>query len=359
MFRSEARSRRKALLPDATPESISRQVRSHLARSRRERLAPARVDAPAVAERSTPTATGLRDLLRQRDPAEYRPIGSRPVRFVRRILFRLLYPLLEGQHELAAASTAALEEVRGSVAELDRRVRAAGLKPRHLSLDFKAYEEELRGDEEWLKQHQARYVPHFEGARDVLDIGCGRGEFLELLREANVPAFGVDKDAAMVEHCGRKGLSVEQADAFEFLRALEPERVGGIFCAEVIEHFEAADVVDLLDLCARSLRPGAALVIETPNPESLIVFSAFFQDLSHVRPYHPRSLVPLLRTRGFEDIEVDYSLRPDPALWIPPLPSDLAEAAPALDESLRRLSALVYGPVAYALVARRSDEATR
>src|SRR5205085_107354 len=142
VFRSEARSRRKALLPDATPESISRQVRSHLARSRRERLAPARVDGPAVAERSTPTATDL----------------------------------------------------------------------------------------------------------------------LELLREANVPAFGVDKDAAMVEHCGRKGLSVEQADAFEFLRALEPERVGGIFCAEVIEHFEAADVVDLLDLCARSLRPGAALV---------------------------------------------------------------------------------------------------
>jgi 2-polyprenyl-3-methyl-5-hydroxy-6-metoxy-1,4-benzoquinol methylase len=359
VLRSNARSRRKASLADASFESISRRLRSHLGRVRREPRTRSCVAPSPHADQSFSARLDSRDLVRKSDPANYRPTGSAPVRLARRLLLRLLYPLLEGQHELAAANAAAADDARARVADLDRRVRAAGLKVRHLDVDFKAYEDELRGDEEWVKQHQARYVSHFEGARDVLDVGCGRGEFLECLREWHVPALGIDRDAAMVAHCRRKGFSVEQADALAFLAALEPASIGGIFCAEVIEHLEAADVVDLLDLCARVLQPGAALVLESPNPESLIVFSGFFQDVTHVRPYDPRSLVPLLRARGFRDIDVDYSLRPDPALWIPPLPFEMAEALPELDNSLRRLDALMYGPMAYAIVARRGDEEAR
>jgi 2-polyprenyl-3-methyl-5-hydroxy-6-metoxy-1,4-benzoquinol methylase len=344
------------LSQDAIADSILRSLRSHLSSQgsdegqRDETDRKPKPEPANLSRREDP-----RELLAANDPARFRAEGSGLVPFCRRILLRLLYPVLRNQHDLVAVNMAAIEDLQRSVRDLERHARAAGSKPRRPLIDFKLYEDELRGDEQWLKGHQERYLHHFAGARGVLDVGCGRGEFLELLREANVPATGVDLDGGMIAHCRGKGLSVEQSDALDYLAGLDPSSTGGIFCAQLLEHLDAEDAITFIDLCARALQPGTALVIETPNPESLIVFSAFYQDLSHVRPYHPRSLIPLRRARGFRDVEVDYSLRPDPELWIPPLPPELAALTPALDESLQRLSALVYGPLAYALVARRAE----
>jgi 2-polyprenyl-3-methyl-5-hydroxy-6-metoxy-1,4-benzoquinol methylase len=350
-----------ASAPRVTTESILARLRSHLqaqpvaAYLADAETSPSATSAKVEGDPGDAGPSDLRALLAAGDPAHARVSGPTPVRILRGLLARLLYPLHRHQHELAAATVAAINALQQRIRALERRSPSSRPKPRSLPLDFKALEDELRGDEEWLKRHQSRYLRHFAAARDVLDVGCGRGEFLELLRESNVPAIGVDVDGGMVAHCRSKGLAVEQSDAFDFLAGLEPASLGGIFCAQMLEHLEAVDAIALVGLCARALRPEAALVIETPNPESLIVFSAFYQDLSHVRPYHPRSLIPLFRSHGFRDVDVEYSLRPDPELWLPPLPPDLVEQAPALDRSLQRLSALLYGPLNFAVVGRRVD----
>ncbi len=110
------------------------------------------------------------------------------------------------------------------------------------------------------------YKPYFAGCRNVLDIGCGRGEFLELMREMEVPAQGIDLGEESVAQCTEKGLRAEVADLFEYL---SPEKTGefdGIFASQIVEHLDPARLPEMIRLCAASLRRGGVLAIETPNP---------------------------------------------------------------------------------------------
>jgi O-antigen chain-terminating methyltransferase len=159
------------------------------------------------------------------------------------------------------------------------------------ALDYSWFAERFRGPEELVKANQRSYVPYFTGKREVLDIGCGRGEFLELMREAGISAAGIDSSAECVAACREKGLAAEPADLFEYLASLPEESLDAIFCAQVVEHLPPDRLPEMIRLCATRLERGGVVVIETPNPECLAIFATYFYlDPTHVRPVPPKLL---------------------------------------------------------------------
>jgi O-antigen chain-terminating methyltransferase len=158
-----------------------------------------------------------------------------------------------------------------------------------LAIDWARFAECFRGSEEHVKAGQRLYLRDFEGCQSVLDIGCGRGEFLEIMREANIPAVGIDLSRESVETCRLKGLQAETADLFAYLAGLAEESLDGIFCAQVVEHLPPERLPAMIQLCASRLMRNGVIVIETPNPECLAIFAThFYLDPTHARPVpHP------------------------------------------------------------------------
>lgn len=173
-------------------------------------------------------------------------------------------------------------------------------------IDWLKFGEKFRGAEEYVKERQRMYGERFRGAANVLDIGCGRGEMLAVLKEAGVDAHGIDLSDEAVAMCRAKGLAAEKADLFEYLD-LQPDRsLGGIVCSQVVEHLSPERVPEMIRLANSKLRTGALLAIETPNPECLAIFAThFYLDPTHTRPLPPPLLAFYLEETGFGRIEIE------------------------------------------------------
>jgi O-antigen chain-terminating methyltransferase len=140
-----------------------------------------------------------------------------------------------------------------------------------------------------------------------LDIGCGRGEFLELMKENGVNAHGIDINDEMIEYCKSKGFSVEKVDAITYLNKIEDKRLDGIFIDQVVEHLEPEYLIQMLKLCNKKLKLGYYIFIETVNPLSFTSFVNFYIDMTHKRPIHPETLKFLVSMAGFREINVGFS----------------------------------------------------
>ena len=198
----------------------------------------------------------------------------------------------------AAPGEAAPAAGTGTQAELDAAADAYA---------YVGFENLYRGSRDEIRSRLTEYLPLFADASDVLDVGCGRGEFLDLLRERDVRARGVDVNAEMVEECRRRGLDASAGDALTHLDALEDESLGGLFAAQVVEHLQPDYLVRLLNVAGRKLRPGARIVLETINPRCWFAFfDAYIRDITHVRPLHPDTLTYLLGASGFQRTTVRY-----------------------------------------------------
>ncbi len=211
--------------------------------------------------------------------------------------------------------------------------------------DYFAYESRMRGATELVREKQRGYVEDFRGAAPVVDLGCGRGEFLVLLREAGLEAKGVDVDADMVAYARGEGLEVEHTGAVEYLEGLADGSLGGIFAAQLLEHLPASTVVRLLELSTAKLRTGGLLVAETINPLSPLALRNYFADLTHAQPLVPETLELLARQAGFASVETRFLNEPEEKLVEP--------ADPTIAANVRRLNELLFGPLDYAIVARR------
>lgn len=172
-------------------------------------------------------------------------------------------------------------------------------------LEGKFYEFVYRAGEaslKWNRRVLAHYIPFFSGCRQVLDVGCGRGEFLELLREHGIYGVGLDIDANMVQICHEKGLEVVHADLFDYMSA-QYAAFDGIFCSNVIEHMSASQALRFFQLAYQALRPGGIFLVATPNPESPIVhLYEFWRDPTHVRLYNIPLLKFMMEYVGFRDV---------------------------------------------------------
>lgn len=163
---------------------------------------------------------------------------------------------------------------------------------------MKCYYDKFRQSPEIIRRRLGPYTQYFRMCKRIVDLGCGRGEFLDLLRNENLEAIGVDSDSAMVEICTKAGLNALCEDIFSFLE--RGDKYDGISASHVIEHLDSRDAERLLDACYKSLSSGGRLLIITPNPENLLVISkTFWFDLTHVRPYPLILLEEMFKESGF------------------------------------------------------------
>jgi SAM-dependent methyltransferase len=214
-------------------------------------------------------------------------------------------------------------------------------------IDWMRFADAFRGPEDNIRERQKRYASRFaetvrdHPAHEILDLGCGRGEFLEAAREAGLSARGIDQSPECVALCRAKGLAAEQADQFTYLAAVEDGSLGGVFCSQVVEHLPPDRVPALVQLLAGKLRPGGLAAIETPNPECLAIFAThFYLDPTHTRPIPPVLLGFYLEEAGMGSVEVE---RLAPA----------AELIPALNDLPASVRDALFGGMDYVIFARK------
>lgn len=225
-----------------------------------------------------------------------------------------------------------------------------GVSP--LGLDYFMFEHRFRGSREEVKERQRLYLDIFIGKSPILDIGCGRGEFVELLLKRGHEVKGIDVNADMVADCQERNLPVLKADGISYLQSLPDDSLGGIFSAQVIEHLESEQIIRLISLAHSKLRPGGVLVTETVNPQVLYVYAnQFYLDPSHQQPVHPRTLEFIFQQVGFNDTSFRFS-SPVHDMWIPNLAIDSGQISNLgeFNRAVDRLNQLLFGEQDYAVI---------
>ncbi len=176
---------------------------------------------------------------------------------------------------------------------------------------YLAFEDQFRGTREEIRERLLEYIPIIQEAgagtenRIILDIGCGRGEWLELMKDEGFTAQGLDLNSVLVEKCRERGFEVEEEDALSYLRTLPDNSLGAITSFHLIEHLDFDTRVALFDESVRVLKPGGVAIFETPNPRNLLVGGCnFWADPTHLRPLYPETHQFLMEYRGFCKVEL-------------------------------------------------------
>jgi O-antigen chain-terminating methyltransferase len=221
---------------------------------------------------------------------------------------------------------------------------------KELSALYVTFEDRYRGSRQDITQRQTVYLPYARqaaektGKKAFLDIGCGRGEFVELLRANGLTGRGVDQNPVMVAECRERGLDAVEADALAFLRKAAPASLAGVSGFHIIEHVPHRVLVDLFDEALRALAPGGLLIFETPNPANLLVAAErFYLDPTHLNPLPSEMVAFMAEARGFVRITV---------LPLHPVANKRRKYDDAM---LALLQEKIYGPQDYGLVAWKAQ----
>lgn len=215
------------------------------------------------------------------------------------------------------------------------------------------FADKFRGSKELTCERYKRYVSFFEGKRHVVDLGCGRGEFLELLTGHGIRCMGVDINREMLKEAKKKGLKVKEYDCVEYLGSLGNQSVDGIFAGQLLEHLSINKRQRLLELAYEKLSGGGVLVIETMNPLTLGIFcDSFYLDVTHSAPAHPLTLRFMAEQIGF---------RVEPPCFSDEFPEGCRfQITPDMGEGTKkafeRLNGLMFGAQKYHLVCVKGEK---
>lgn len=224
-------------------------------------------------------------------------------------------------------------------------------------VEYVGFEDRFRGSEDLISRRVQDYLPLFASCSNVLDVGCGRGELLELLKTQGIAARGIDTNAAMVTRCRARGLEVEQADAIGYLERQGDGSLGGLAAIQVVEHLQPADLLRFLRLAYDKLRPGAPIVLETINAACWAAFfDAYIRDLTHARPMHPGTLEYYVRACGFSNVDVQFREPVEEPLRLQHIASGdpaLASIVATVNANADRLNTRMFSYRDYAVVGRR------
>jgi 2-polyprenyl-3-methyl-5-hydroxy-6-metoxy-1,4-benzoquinol methylase len=322
-------------------------------------------------------------------PGVWPKIAAATQKVVRRLLRWYINPIVEQQNTFNSAVARVLEECTAILTQLRAeqqeereitRLRLQRLERKHKQsaqtlpsstktetpgispLDYFYLGLKYRGPVN-LKERQRTYVDYFQDCQNVLDIGCGRGEFVDLLLEQGIGAQGIDLDPDMVAYAVERDLPVERAEALEYLTTLPDSSLDGVFMAQVVEHFTPQNLSLLLELCYRKMKPGARLIAETINPSCLTALANWYLiDPSHVTPVHPETMRFLLEGAGFWQIQLLFLTPVPPQDRLMPLPLD-SDARPQererirrLNHNIERLNEVLFGYQDYAAIAERPPD---
>jgi O-antigen chain-terminating methyltransferase len=222
------------------------------------------------------------------------------------------------------------------------RFRIGEVNDPQLEALYVALEDRFRGARNEIKERFREYLPYVKDQAPVIDLGCGRGEWVELLVENGIEARGVDTNGLQVAQCRARNLDVAEQDLFEFLQYVPNESTGAITGFHIIEHLSFNALLALLDEALRVLRPGGIVIFETPNPNNVVVGSNYFYlDPTHRHPLPTELMEFVFKNCGFEDIEV--------------LPLHAWESGRVAGEGqlAERFNGYFYGPMDYAIVGRK------
>ena len=230
-----------------------------------------------------------------------------------------------------------------------------GWGPRFAAI-YADFTEHFRGSTAEVSAKLEGYLPDVHrlvGPGGVVDLGCGRGEWLTLLRAVGVAARGVDANPAFVAAGRARGLDMELGDALGYLEALPPDSIDMVTAFHVIEHLATEDLLALLEAARGALRPGGCLLLETPNPTNLVMAACdFYNDPTHRSPLPPSLTEYLVSTQGFRDVEV-RSLHPKTS---PLMPTGGANACARVHELVVQAH---FGPQDYAVLGYKLPGETR
>lgn len=259
---------------------------------------------------------------------------------------------LDAVWERLAAWERGPSDAHAAVGDLRRRVEAleAAEEARRFTPTYSAaaFETAFRGDAGELKERYGDLAAVLAGFGPVLDVGCGRGELLELLAALGTPASGVEIDPALVEEGRAKGLEITAGDGIAHLAALGDGSLGAVVLVQVIEHLSPQQVLDLVAIARDKVRDGGMLLLETINPRSLYTFAhAFYLDPTHHHPVHPAYLEFIVRQSGWPHVRVEWRSPTPDTERLAPDPGATAVGA----RNIERLNDLLFGPQDYALVA--------
>jgi O-antigen chain-terminating methyltransferase len=215
---------------------------------------------------------------------------------------------------------------------------------------YTGFENRFRGPEDAVKSQLGDYLRYFKKGSKVVDLGCGRGEFLDLLKSKWIDAEGIDINEQMVDICKDKGLACRKGDILEALADYQDASLGGIFSSQVIEHLPPPYLRRLMEVAFLKLAPSAPMVLETINPASVFALVEIYHlDISHEQPVHPQALKFLLESSGFEDVTIRYG---------PPLEQEMLKTIPGADEhtallneNIDSLNKLLFAPPNYAAIS--------
>lgn len=260
----------------------------------------------------------------------------------------VLHQLTIMSEEQRAASSGSGKKGKTASADSDKPATTSSelVADEHLLDEFYVeFERWFRGTDEEIAERQKVYMPYFTESKidskeyPAVDIGCGRGEFIQLLKDNGVRGIGLDINKAMVERTKEKGLEAAEGDALTYLRGQKTNSLMAITGFHIVEHIPFLDLVRIFDECYRVLQPGGFVIFETPNPENVIVGSCnFYADPSHLHPLPPAFLDFALKTRGFNKTEVKR---------LHPIKAKIKSDDPLVKEMAER----IYGPQDYAVIA--------
>jgi len=212
---------------------------------------------------------------------------------------------------------------RATLAQAAERV-AQSVPSEFAGVDWLKFADRFRGSEEDIRQRQQMYTTRFREHAPVLDLGCGRGEMIQILQDGGIAARGIDSHDDSIALCLAKGLNAEKADLFSYLGDLPDASLGGVICCQVVEHLPPPRLPEMIRLVHAKLRAGGLVALETPNPECLAIFAThFYIDPTHRHPIPPALTTFYLEEAGFARIEIQ---RLSPAIESMPSLAELPEA---------------------------------